>query len=358
MAVVRRAGSRSWYIQFQWRHKLYIRSARTTNKRLAEQLEAEWRAQIYRQQQLGERERITMEGALDLFCRSKERTPHHPALVANKKAVLASITGGKRLDDLSRQDLERFRHDREAAGLSPQTIKHGIGLIRCAVVYAKAMGYHVPDIAFPVIKIPRYKERYLSAAEEAKLLECLDPRRERPRLAPYDRRPIALRRAMQDAYDLTVCLLDTGCRYSEMAKIEWVRIDLENRSIQVWRQKTHTETLIFMTDRVAAILTRRRAHAPASRWVFESKSGGPRGYAAKAIMKALRAAAPGATIHTLRHSCASKLIRNGLSIYEVAAILGHSSPATTQRYAHLERRDVSLKARDVINRLNERSEPV
>ena len=41
----------------------------------------------------------------------------------------------------------------------------------------------------------------------------------------------------------------------------------------------------------------------------------------------------------------------GLSLYEVANILGHTDISTTQIYAHLERKDVSAKARDVLENL-------
>jgi integrase len=39
--------------------------------------------------------------------------------------------------------------------------------------------------------------------------------------------------------------------------------------------------------------------------------------------------------HDLRHSCASMLINAGVDLYTVGKILGHSSPQTTARYAHL-----------------------
>lgn len=44
---------------------------------------------------------------------------------------------------------------------------------------------------------------------------------------------------------------------------------------------------------------------------------------------------PGLHAHDLRHSAASELIRVGVDLYTVGAVLGHKSAASTKRYAHL-----------------------
>ena len=42
-----------------------------------------------------------------------------------------------------------------------------------------------------------------------------------------------------------------------------------------------------------------------------------------------------ARLHDLRHSSASEMINAGIDLYTVGAVLGHKSPISTARYAHL-----------------------
>ena len=156
-------------------------------------------------------------------------------------------------------------------------------------------------------------------------------------------------KSYQDNYDLVVCLLDTGARYGEIANIRWEYIDLDGRVIRLWRSKVKNESLIYMTTRVFDIFQRRFKARESSDFVFTNKAGGPRAYQAKGIRAAVkRAGIDNFTIHDLRHTCASRLVQAGLSLYEVANVLGHQDVSTTQIYAHLENKDVSKKARDLI----------
>lgn len=55
---------------------------------------------------------------------------------------------------------------------------------------------------------------------------------------------------------------------------------------------------------------------------------------------------------TLRHSFASKLVKQGASLFEVSVLLGHSDPRMTQRYAHLATNDASKKAVGIVNSMH------
>jgi integrase len=59
---------------------------------------------------------------------------------------------------------------------------------------------------------------------------------------------------------------------------------------------------------------------------------------------------PGVRIHDLRHSAASLLAKDGASLPEIGAILGHKSPAMTKRYAHF----AASHLQEVVSRMNER----
>ena len=53
-------------------------------------------------------------------------------------------------------------------------------------------------------------------------------------------------------------------------------------------------------------------------------------------------------MNTVGHD--SRLVQAGVPLYEVSHILGHSSTKMTERYAHLNKSEVTKRAADVLNR--------
>ena len=49
------------------------------------------------------------------------------------------------------------------------------------------------------------------------------------------------------------------------------------------------------------------------------------------------------TIHTLRHSYATRLLENGFNIREIQELLGHSDIKTTENYCHVLRSSLKDK---------------
>jgi integrase len=353
MSIVKRGNSKFWYMHFQFNGQIYIRSSRTTNKKIAEQMEIELKSKLHSHLYQGRKQRISLADAFHQYKASKKGIASYRNLIAHETVLFRLLPMKKYMDELTSHDLERFKQARIAEGVGAEIIKYGLLLIHGTWKFAKKLGYHVSALEFPSVQIPKAPLRYLTEQEERRLLKELAPDREGTGLKPMAERSEELKRMMQDAYDLVVLLLDTGARYSEIANIEWRRIDLTERTIHLWRSKVQNETVLYQTDRVFEVLLRRAANKSTD-YVFNNRDGGARGYSTKSIRKAiLRAGLQNCRVHTLRHTHASRLIQNGMGIYEVREILGHSNIQTTLRYAHLESRQVTSKARDVINRLNQ-----
>ena len=103
------------------------------------------------------------------------------------------------------------------------------------------------------------------------------------------------------------------------------------------------------------------AGAPLSeRLVFPSADGGYRNKAtvAHALERACKAAGiRRVTPHTMRHSFGSNLVQAGADLYIVCTLMGHSSVAMTQRYAHLSQDGLRSSARklDTLSRKAQKS---
>lgn len=378
MALHKRNNSCNWYCQFQVNNKKYVGSTGTPNKTKALQVERDLRNKIHSQVFLGEAEELTLQEAVIKYLEPRKNFSYYKGMESISRKMFGSKRNPKSkmeypcyglptdlmAHELQTKDIERLVARRKAEGDKPATIKHEIGLISSTLREMQKLGYKVArDIVFPQLKTS-YRLRYLDASDEAALLRELDPQGARNGIKSLEERTPEMRRNIQDNYDLVIMLLDTGCRYSEVANLPWSRVDLGAGSLSIYRSKVNNEDMLYMTGRLKEVLSRRFGERQANaRYVFENKAGKARGYAAQAIKKAMdraglndpvivREKGGKVTMHTLRHSYASKLVKNGISLYEVSVLLGHSDSKMTQRYAHLAPNDASRKAVGLIDSLH------
>ena len=378
MALHKRNNSGNWYYQFQFKGKKYFGTTGTPNKTKAMQVERDLRNKIHGEEFLGESETITLREALNKYLEVRKNLSYYKGMESISRKMLGSKRHSKTfvdipcyglkadalLHDLQTKDIERLIQKRKAEGDKPATMKHEVGLIRSTIKEMIKLGYKVNrEIIFPTFKTT-YRLRYLDSIEEEALLSELKSETVRGGVKSLESRTTELRRNIQDNYDLVVFLLDTGCRYSEVANIPWSAINLEEGTLALYRNKVSNEDVLHMTARLQQVMQRRFSdRRPEGRYVFENKAGQERGYSTQAIKKAMDRAGLNdpdvvkekggrVTMHTLRHSYASKLVKNGISLFEVSVLLGHSDPKMTQRYAHLAPNDASRKAVDLINSMH------
>jgi integrase/recombinase XerC/integrase/recombinase XerD len=142
----------------------------------------------------------------------------------------------------------------------------------------------------------------------------------------------------------------TGMRQSEILTLTWEQVDLKNNMILIrnsknFSTKSKKDRSIPMTDGVERLLSKlKRAYKPnkigITNYVFYKNYGErwSNNYTGVIFKRAVKATniAKQIHFHSLRHSTASNLAIKGVSIYHIAAILGHAEMRTTQIYAHLQ----------------------
>ena len=133
-------------------------------------------------------------------------------------------------------------------------------------------------------------------------------------------------------------LLMTGARKGEVLSMRWADIDLGTgiwtKSASATKQKA--DHVVPLSGPVRQLLSEIYGSGPQGEFVFPSSHGAPRIDISTIWEKLCKAAGiEGLRIHDLRHSFASQLASGGASLPLIGALLGHASPATTHRYAHL-----------------------
>jgi integrase len=165
------------------------------------------------------------------------------------------------------------------------------------------------------------RRRYLSAEELGRLTMALASCRD------------------QQSADIVRMLLLTGARRGEVLAARWNDINLAtgtwNKPAAATKQKTEHQVPLSAAAR--ALLSKLHAGANAdAEWLFPARDGGHRKDIKDAWAAICRAAEiKGARAHDLRHTYASVLASAGQSLPVIGALLGHMTPTTTARYAHL-----------------------
>jgi integrase len=146
-------------------------------------------------------------------------------------------------------------------------------------------------------------------------------------------------------------LLLTGARRGEVLSARWDQFDLAGG---VWlKPSAHTKQkrshrVPLSAPALELLADMRREATDGCPYVFPSlKASRPATNGAPAVHAPLTevkrtwasvckaADMKGARLHDLRHSYAAVLASSGLSLHIVGALLGHTQPRTTARYAHL-----------------------
>ena len=157
---------------------------------------------------------------------------------------------------------------------------------------------------------------------------------------------------LKDIYQI---LFYTGMRASELLSLTWSNINLEEkllfiRNSQIFTTKSGKERAIPMSEKVYNIIYKQPSRFRGELLFLKNGFKFSVDYISKQFKNALRNTELDKNIHlhSLRHSFASNLMREGANIYYVSKLLGHSRVSTTEIYAHV-RTDDLRKSIELLN---------
>ena len=246
------------------------------------------------------------------------------------------------IEDVNARDVQRYRLELHrtpiqghAVTLDIRTQQYHLIALRALLKYLQKND--VTTISPEKIELPKVPGRQVEVLHREELrsmFDAIDP---------------TARNGLRDLALLHL-LYSTGLRVSELSALNRNDVNLESREFRVIG-KGRKARIVFVSD-TAADHVRQYLQARQDNWLplFCSNSnrsvratlhGEERRMQPQAIERVVRLTASRAGImkkvtpHTLRHTFATELLKNGADIRSVQEMLGHSSITTTQIYTHL-----------------------
>lgn len=263
----------------------------------------------------------------------------HRATIINYVPFIRDFLKGRfadrivRISDLKAQDVVRFVQ-RRARRLHVKRAKLMTTALRSFFRYAKMRGQTTLDLvaAVPIvanwsmISIPRA----IAPEQTRKLLASID------RKSPIGRRD----------YAILLLLARLGLRAGEVVAMELDDIDWRAGELTVHGKSSRRSQLPLappVGKAIAAYLSHGRPRCTSRRVFLRAKApnGGFRSASAisslvRHCLKRARIAAPTCGAHQFRHGLASDMLREGASLVEIGAVLGHQHPDTTRIYTKID----------------------
>ena len=127
---------------------------------------------------------------------------------------------------------------------------------------------------------------------------------------------------------------DAGLRRGEIMQLKWEDVDFQNNQLYIAPNKTIYHRFVPMTKALRKALQTYKSTAQ-NEFVVTLGRKHNIGSLTTMYRRLARQANVPSFLHKLRHTFASHLVQNGVPLYVVSKLLGHSSIKNTEIYAHL-----------------------
>lgn len=336
-----------WWIRFRFNHERYFKCSPENSQMGAKAYEALLRQKLSRGEPIIEVKKEikttpTFKEFSEKWFAVYVKTNNKYSEVLNKESVLrAHLTpffGLKSLDKISNLDIENYKAKKLQSGQANKSVNNHLIVLNKCLNTAQDWGVieNTPNIK--LLKVQPQKFDFLSIEECQLLLDNCDGLLK----------------------EMVLFALKTGLRFGELIALEWSDIDFKSNLATIQKSivrghlgspKSNKIRYVPLLGDVSEMISlRSKNHG----LIFSKDNNEPLG--SMLCLRWLHIACKKAELrkigwHTLRHTFASHLAQNGVSIVLIKELLGHADIKTTMRYSHL----TSLAIRGAVETLENKS---
>lgn len=263
------------------------------------------------------------------------------------EGLILPAFGTRRLNNVGRSDVAALHRSITRDRGTPVRANRVVEVLRKAFNLAIEWGWCTENPAIGVVRNREdQRHRYLSQDELARLFAALDRHPERVSasaikfLALTGARKSEVLGARWEMFDLAAGVWTKPAAFTKQRKQH--RVPLSAAALEILRemQQLGGGNYVFPGRKSTEPLTDiKKSWESACRSAGLTVAEPRRGRDGRPVLgadgKPLMVERPSARIHDLRHTFASLLVSGGKSLPLIGAMLGHTQPQTTARYAHL-----------------------
>ena len=265
---------------------------------------------------------------------NKKTWKHNDLLVYNKHLSYLAKSDPRTLKPKDFEELKQKKltevDKKTGRVLAPKTVQHILATARHIFNHA-IKNELIKNLTNPIgsgrVRMPKVENQKIGffTKEKAKELLELLQQRENKRL-----------------YELTILLLFTGARFSEVSRLTWADVNFNTNLIFFASSKDGNARYIKMSNRVLEVVNSLYKNK-INNLVIPTINGNKYEKMPKEWQIEVDKLIPGnddankdrLTTHSLRHTHASWLAQSGVDILHIKEQLGHKKIETTMRYSHL-----------------------
>ncbi|SMC74745.1 Site-specific recombinase XerD [Desulfocicer vacuolatum DSM 3385] len=258
--------------------------------------------------------------------------------------------GEKPFKDVSKADVEDLFYFIVDAGKTIRTAEYAVTTLKQIWRDAKEDGCAppMPTVARTmkkrISKNDNARVRYLSHDEAEQLLD-------------------ALKQKSITLYEQTLISIHCGLRSGEILGLTWDQVDQAHGVFNLKNTKSGKGRAVIMTSKVKEIINSKKQDRPndliypgRGGVVSTSTSSTFKRVANELFNDGVTDPRQRVVFHTCRHTCASWMVMQGVSLYLVQKVLGHSTIQVTERYSHLAPDQLQLAANAIDRAVTEHRE--